>query len=272
MVSSCMDVIQPAVTHEERFQMCKSILKEGVSHVCLFLPPDPLCLPLIAHPYPSPTPHQSPLTNHPSPITPHPSLLSPHLHCVRSSYPLTTIPSPFTALTPSPLTAHHTPSYCLPLNHPSPLTPHLSPFTEDSDEEDYRGEMAATLLPSPALLPPSSHQPPSSKGLSLLAFALVINQGRVTMITSVEEVSITKLRGGGGGEGEEERATCTCLTQSQSFVCCVSSTRRYIVHMYVHRATGHTESETGGHCKTTVDCAEYENKHTVLARLYAPLE
>ena len=29
MLLSCMDVIQPAVTKEERFQMCKSVLKEG---------------------------------------------------------------------------------------------------------------------------------------------------------------------------------------------------------------------------------------------------
>ena len=29
MLFSCMDVLQPAATQEDRFQMCKSVLKEG---------------------------------------------------------------------------------------------------------------------------------------------------------------------------------------------------------------------------------------------------
>ena len=34
MLFSCMDVLQPAATQEDRFQMCKSVLKEG-KNVCM---------------------------------------------------------------------------------------------------------------------------------------------------------------------------------------------------------------------------------------------
>ena len=40
MMYSCMDVLQPAATQEDRFEMCKSVLKEGertfVIHVLSF--------------------------------------------------------------------------------------------------------------------------------------------------------------------------------------------------------------------------------------------
>ena len=35
MLFSCMDVLQPAATQEDRFQMCKSVLKEGKMYVCV---------------------------------------------------------------------------------------------------------------------------------------------------------------------------------------------------------------------------------------------
>ena len=33
VMMSYMDVLQPAVTREDRFEMCKSVLKEGTSHL-----------------------------------------------------------------------------------------------------------------------------------------------------------------------------------------------------------------------------------------------
>ena len=33
MLYSCMDVLQPAATQEDRFMMCKSVLKEGVVYL-----------------------------------------------------------------------------------------------------------------------------------------------------------------------------------------------------------------------------------------------
>lgn len=37
VMSSCMDLLQPAATSEDRFLMCKSVLKEGSTRMCMIM-------------------------------------------------------------------------------------------------------------------------------------------------------------------------------------------------------------------------------------------